>query len=416
MAEEIGTRIFGGSEWWDPARMMPFMNPSSAQFCPAAEFNDIHAGNFGRSLNFYRENIGSRSCEKTTADAAARVSGNDFNLDSADFQIMDSSTTSIWSYCSSGRGKENGNIDSIHHEEMCSSGILDWCPKSFPRTGILGEASTDVFKHINQHISNSPDQPEPTMCTSPTCQQGFCTHAFPFGYSPSTTQSIMESEEIIPNQSSIMEFQYPLFKPSLITSSNQSPTSFPMIPNMSSQQGSFQVSFSPSNLAMPLLGDAVAPKIDIFMKLNNEGIRDMATTIEGGERGSVYKRPRIETPLPTFKVRKEKLGDRVTALQQLVSPFGKNDTASVLHEAVEYIKFLHDQINALINQHLLQTGVCKQNTHQVCDKFKGGEGSPKEDLISRGLCLVPISTTYAVVNETAGDHVWMPKLLGGTFL
>ncbi|KAG2581985.1 hypothetical protein PVAP13_6KG082300 [Panicum virgatum] len=29
------------------------------------------------------------------------------------------------------------------------------------------------------------------------------------------------------------------------------------------------------------------------------------------------------SPLPTFKVRKEKLGDRITALQQLVSPFGK---------------------------------------------------------------------------------------------
>nr|GMC89885.1 transcription factor bHLH112-like [Ipomoea batatas] len=46
-----------------------------------------------------------------------------------------------------------------------------------------------------------------------------------------------------------------------------------------------------------------------------------------------------------MQVRKEKLGDRVTALQQLVSPFGKTDTASVLHEAIEYIKFLHDQVN-----------------------------------------------------------------------
>uniref|UniRef100_A0ACD5T8V1 Uncharacterized protein n=1 Tax=Avena sativa TaxID=4498 RepID=A0ACD5T8V1_AVESA len=58
------------------------------------------------------------------------------------------------------------------------------------------------------------------------------------------------------------------------------------------------------------------------------------------------KKPRTETPspMPTFKVRKEKLGDRITALQQLVSPFGKTDTASVLHEAIGYIKFLHDQV------------------------------------------------------------------------
>lgn len=51
---------------------------------------------------------------------------------------------------------------------------------------------------------------------------------------------------------------------------------------------------------------------------------------ELGENSDEYsprllKRPRLETlsPLPSFKVRKEKLGDRITALQQLVSPFGK---------------------------------------------------------------------------------------------
>ncbi|PHT62881.1 hypothetical protein T459_33262 [Capsicum annuum] len=40
------------------------------------------------------------------------------------------------------------------------------------------------------------------------------------------------------------------------------------------------------------------------------------------------KRSRNETPSPSpvFKVRKEKMGDRITALQQLVSPFGKAST------------------------------------------------------------------------------------------
>ncbi|KAG7557702.1 Myc-type basic helix-loop-helix (bHLH) domain [Arabidopsis suecica] len=65
----------------------------------------------------------------------------------------------------------------------------------------------------------------------------------------------------------------------------------------------------------------------------------------------LLKRQRLETlsPLPSFKVRKEKLGDRITALQQLVSPFGKTDTASVLNEAVEYIKFLQEQVTVLSN-------------------------------------------------------------------
>ncbi|PKA49329.1 Transcription factor bHLH110 [Apostasia shenzhenica] len=61
------------------------------------------------------------------------------------------------------------------------------------------------------------------------------------------------------------------------------------------------------------------------------------------------KKPRIEprSSFSPFKVRKEKLGDRIAALQQLVAPFGKTDTASVLMEAIGYIKFLQDQVETL---------------------------------------------------------------------
>ncbi|XP_052623458.1 transcription factor bHLH123 isoform X3 [Lactuca sativa] len=54
-----------------------------------------------------------------------------------------------------------------------------------------------------------------------------------------------------------------------------------------------------------------------------------------------------QSHLPSFKVKKEKMGDRITALQQLVSPFGKTDTASVLFEAIDYIRFLHEQVSVL---------------------------------------------------------------------
>ncbi|GMH28594.1 hypothetical protein Nepgr_030437 [Nepenthes gracilis] len=47
------------------------------------------------------------------------------------------------------------------------------------------------------------------------------------------------------------------------------------------------------------------------------------------------------------KERKEKLSDRIVVLQQLVSPYGKTDTASVLLEAVQYIRFLHEQFKVL---------------------------------------------------------------------
>ncbi|KAL5577595.1 hypothetical protein UlMin_019294 [Ulmus minor] len=44
------------------------------------------------------------------------------------------------------------------------------------------------------------------------------------------------------------------------------------------------------------------------------------------------------------KDKKENLAARIVALQQLVSPYGKTDTASVLNEAMEYIQFLHEQV------------------------------------------------------------------------
>ncbi|KAK9084967.1 hypothetical protein Sjap_025378 [Stephania japonica] len=130
---------------------------------------------------------------------------------------------------------------------------------------------------------------------------------------------------------------------------------------------------------------------------------------------STFKRPRIETPtpLPTFKVRKEKLGDRITALQQLVSPFGKTDTASVLFEAIEYIKFLHEQVGALSTPYMKSGSSHHIQYQQNSDKLKDhGDGS-KQDLRSRGLCLVPISSTFPVATETSADF-WTPTY-GGTY-
>lgn len=48
---------------------------------------------------------------------------------------------------------------------------------------------------------------------------------------------------------------------------------------------------------------------------------------------------------------------------------------------------------------------------QVCEKAEGDRG--KEDLRSRGLCLVPISSTFPVTNATTPDF-WTPTF-GGTF-
>ncbi|XP_064963097.1 transcription factor bHLH113-like isoform X3 [Musa acuminata AAA Group] len=101
-----------------------------------------------------------------------------------------------------------------------------------------------------------------------------------------------------------------------------------------------------------------------------------------------------------IKVRKEKLGDRIMALQQLVSPFGKSDTASVLHEAMGYIRFLHDQVQVLSSPYL--QGMSSS------DHIQDGRGN---DLRSRGLCLVPISCTEHVTNSNGAD-LWSPAMGG----
>lgn len=52
------------------------------------------------------------------------------------------------------------------------------------------------------------------------------------------------------------------------------------------------------------------------------------------------------------------------------------------------------------------------NFFQMFDKLKNTEGK-KQDLRSRGLCLVPISSTFPVANETPVDF-WTPTF-GGTY-
>ncbi|GMJ10254.1 PERICYCLE FACTOR TYPE-A 6 [Hibiscus trionum] len=145
---------------------------------------------------------------------------------------------------------------------------------------------------------------------------------------------------------------------------------------------------------------------------NISEVGDSSTVVK--KSGNESKRPRNETPatMPAFKVRKEKMGDRITALQQLVSPFGKTDTASVLSEAIEYIKFLHEQVSVLSTPYMKNNEAAAIQHQQNPEKSKDPEGL-KQDLRSRGLCLVPVSSTFPLTHDSPVDF-WTPTF-GGTF-
>ncbi|RZC66970.1 hypothetical protein C5167_010656 [Papaver somniferum] len=123
------------------------------------------------------------------------------------------------------------------------------------------------------------------------------------------------------------------------------------------------------------------------------------------------KKPKKETPPSVgapVKVRKEKIGERIAALQQLVSPFGKTDTASVLHEAMGYIRFLHDQVQVLSSPYLQKlplSGPFAEGGRRAAAGIGTG-------LKTRGLCLVPIEYTLHVANCNGAD-LWSPAAAMG---
>ncbi|KAK8474761.1 hypothetical protein V6N11_046703 [Hibiscus sabdariffa] len=130
------------------------------------------------------------------------------------------------------------------------------------------------------------------------------------------------------------------------------------------------------------------------------------------------KRQKSDLSIST-KDKKDKVGERIVALQQLVSPYGKTDTASVLLEAMEYIRFLHEQVKVLSAPYL-QTMLT--NNTQATDKPTqnrnlnlGSHGLDQfffqdvehYSLRSQGLCLVLISYTAGVARSNGAD-IWAP--------
>ncbi|KAF5739370.1 transcription factor bHLH-like [Tripterygium wilfordii] len=151
-----------------------------------------------------------------------------------------------------------------------------------------------------------------------------------------------------------------------------------------------------------------------ILPFNNNELTEAKRASSLGKQ-SAPKKSRLESrsSCPPFKVRKEKLGDRIAALQQLVAPFGKTDTASVLMEAIGYIKFLQNQVETLSVPYMKSSRNKTGRTTQGGSSVGGSQnGEAKQDLRSQGLCLVPLSCMSYVsgdfISDGGGGGIWPP--------
>ncbi|KAJ1434833.1 Myc-type, basic helix-loop-helix [Sesbania bispinosa] len=457
MAEEFQAGICGET-WWNinPTRsVFPLMSSSStcsvaandaanystwqtdfvdlkATRSCAEEINNINMVSDG-SLGFVDAQKAQQS--ESVSDGTGGSILMDSTLQIMGFGLSSSSNSSNWNQSLFGRPESNFHsvlqeetvIDSSNNSQIQK----DWSPKNFSSAGGSQVSTIDGFKPMNQEFSvdeqslncvtsstggfpNSYGYPSTLIYEAdPQPQNSLFTNPSAMSYSSTPTVYGTSSNELSPTWSkvstSLMKPSMPKQQLSGLHFSNNTPfwnASAEALHDIragvfaSSSQGQYQTpNFEEKKLS--------SPSSTLLSKLKREESPD---TGKKSCSEPALKRPRIETPspLPTFKVRKEKLGDRITALQQLVSPFGKTDTASVLHEAIEYIKFLHDQVNVLSTPYMKNGAPIQQ--HQGCDNGKEAEGG-KEDLRSRGLCLVPISSTFPVTNETTVDF-WTPTFGG----
>ncbi|XXG69570.1 hypothetical protein AAC387_Pa06g2397 [Persea americana] len=443
-------RICGGN-WWNSSRP-GFSGLSSPCSTAPSDLGGFGWTEISRSceepVSISDSSMVFRDAQKAQAPDSAGTGGvlMDSTLQMAGFGLSQPMDWNQALLRSSGRAESNfhdmlqedsNSVPSFRQETVMESIQVqkDWSPKDFMGSG--EEASANVFKQINQSLNLDQPRLNSTGDCVVSCQglpaNSFSMTSAPFG-SPSTLLQGLFDSNLQPQQA--------IFDNRSINymNSNEFSPSWPKFsqflnPSTPKQQPSNQLQFSnntpfwnasatsmsnvrsnfypfPQNQFLTHNFEEKPNCSNLSVKPNMDEIRDSSSTTKKNNNESAMKRPRIETPspVPTFKVRKEKLGDRITALQQLVSPFGKTDTASVLFEAIDYIKFLHEQVNALSTPYM-KSGAPMQHP-QSSDKGKDGEG-PKQDLRSRGLCLVPISSTYTVTNEVAPD-IWTPTF-GGSF-
>ncbi|XP_017979564.1 PREDICTED: transcription factor bHLH123 isoform X1 [Theobroma cacao] len=459
MADEFNT----GTNWWDSSRTNTRFDAAGSSSSSSGLNNSL--GSFGwatemvdiKAARSSMDSVSSVSGSSVVFQDTPKLQGVPDHPPPGDLHMMGlglSSQAMDWNQAllrgdkseSSFRSMLQDNLNSSANYQQETAGMgssqVQWRDKMF--SGVGGDASVNEFKQISRGFSLDQSQFSPHGSSSDstvTCQglpSSFQMDSTALYGSPSTILQGLLGSENQAQQSSYenrsINYQYGAAAASYGMNTNELLPSWSKVPQFlrsspPKQHLHGQLHFSnnapfwnPSAAAsMTDVRPGFFPSLQTQFPTGNfdekpkqnisEG-RDSSTVVKKSGNEPASKRPRNETPtpLPAFKVRKEKMGDRITALQQLVSPFGKTDTASVLSEAIEYIKFLHEQVSVLSTPYM-KSGAAIQH-QQSSEKSKDPEG-PKQDLRSRGLCLVPVSSTFPVTHESTVDF-WTPTF-GGTF-
>ncbi|CAL5025943.1 unnamed protein product [Urochloa decumbens] len=133
-------------------------------------------------------------------------------------------------------------------------------------------------------------------------------------------------------------------------------------------------------------------------------VRKSEGRVRGNPKRSKQEVSRKASP-PKAQAPKVKLGEKITALQQIVSPFGKTDTSSVLFETIKYIEFLHEQLRLFSEPYVAKGAYEGHIQLGGGDEVKTGTG---HELRGRGLCLVPVSLTSQVYHDDTLPDCWSP--------
>ncbi|KAL0305858.1 UNVERIFIED_CONTAM: Transcription factor [Sesamum radiatum] len=438
-SEEFQGGVCGGN-WWNPSRNL-FGSPCSLPT------NDI--GSFGwpnydlimdmKAPRSNDESVGSAADgRKPQQESAANGSLSvDSTLQMMGISLSSSTTPEDWNQdFLHDSGRSDGNYTDILQDSSMNyrqETRVDYpqIHKNWSSRNFSEESSVNSFKQANQSFPLEHHQQLNSITSSSdcvtTCQglsAGFPLNSTSYSYTSSLLQTLFDTDSqpqqsLLDNQAmnyssaatdtvNSDEFLASLAKVSPAEDpsfTRQQPTNhLPFTNNAPLWKATAGLSTVPTSfLPSPQSAQFPPPSLNIkkpnlpsfSQKHQNGEARDLASVAKkAGNEPATFKRPRIETPspLPTFKT----------------------DTASVLHEAIEYIKFLHDQVSVLSTPYL-KNGSPPLQRQQAADHSRVNKDQQGliQDLKGRGLCLVPISSTFPVASETTSDF-WTPTF-GGSF-